>query len=293
MTSAELLQQQLSTKRKSKGVKPDISAGVTYNAELQRMVRSVRKDVDSIVMYAVRSIAPEYQRDSELTLDSWVDVLNSVFVTIRERWSSAQFKALADSVARKFVTTTNNSNARRTERSLGINLFGDSQKLSDYVRSSIAANVALIESIPEQYLTQVESIVYSNVNSGGRPATIAKQLQSQFGVTERRAKVIARDQTSKVTGDLNRIRQTDAGFPFFRWLDSSDERVRSRHKFLDEHVTAYGKGIYRWDNPPLSDKGVPIIPGEDYQCRCIAQPVSQEEVDQNVKSGRVVKGVLR
>ena len=293
MTSAELLQQQLSTKRKSKGVKPDISAGVTYNAELQRMVRSVRKDVDSIVMYAVRSIAPEYQRDSELTLDSWVDVLNSVFVTIRERWSSAQFKALADSVARKFVTTTNNSNARRTERSLGINLFGDSQKLSDYVRSSIAANVALIESIPEQYLTQVESIVYSNVNSGGRPATIAKQLQSQFGVTERRAKVIARDQTSKVTGDLNRIRQTDAGFPFFRWLDSSDERVRSRHKFLDEHVTEYGKAIYRWDNPPLSDKGVPIIPGEDYQCRCIAQPVSQEEVDQNVKSGRVVKGVLR
>ena len=42
--------------------------------------------------------------------------------------------------------------------------------------------------------------------------------------------------------------------------------MRDRHQEIAEKVTAYGPGIYRWDNPPLSDKGEPIIPGGDYSC---------------------------
>lgn len=296
MNSAELLQQQLAAstrKRKPKGVRLDASAGITYNAELQRIVRNVSKDVNSVIMTTVRNLAPEYQRDAAMTLDSWVDVLTAALRTVRERYETPQFKALVVDIARRFVNTANTSNLRRTERDLGINLYGDSQQLSEYVQASIADNVRLITSIPDQYLTQVESIVMTNVRAGGRPASIAKSLQQQLGVTERRAKMIARDQTAKVNGDLNRLRQTDAGFPYFQWMDSDDERVRDRHEYLAEHVTQYGKGVYRWDNPPLSDKGVPIIPGQDYQCRCIGRPVSQEEVDANVKAGRVVKGVKR
>lgn len=165
--------------------------------------------------------------------------------------------------------------------------------MTDYIQASIVDNTRLITSIPEQYLTQVESIVFNNVRAGGRPSAIAKQLQQQLGVTERRAKMIARDQTSKVNADLSEKRQREAGFPYFEWVDSDDERVRDRHEYLADHVTQYGKGIYRWDDLPLSDKGEPISPGKDYQCRCIARPVSQEEVDENIKAGRTRPGVKR
>jgi len=69
--------------------------------------------------------------------------------------------------------------------------------------------------------------------------------------------------------------------------------VRDRHAHLAEKVTAYGKGIYRWDNPPLSDNGTPITVGTDFQCRCTARPVSQREVNKNIKDGDTDKNVKR
>lgn len=295
MNSADLLQQQLNTpgKRKARGVRPDMTNGIQYNVELQRIVKSVSRDVNAVVMPVVRNLAPEYQRDAAITLDSWVDVLTAALRTVRQRYESPQFLALVADIARRFVTTANNSNRRRTERDLGINIYSDSQTLQDYLAVSTADNVALIKSIPSQYLTQVESIVMANVRAGGRPSNIAKALQQQLGVTERRAKMIARDQVAKINGDLSAKRQQDAGFPYFSWDDSDDERVRHRHSEIANKVTAYGKGIYRWDNPPLSDKGVPIIPGEDYQCRCIGRPVSEEEVKENQRKGLTNPSVKR
>lgn len=289
------LEEQLATptRKRPKGTKLDVSAGITYNAELQRIVRAVTRDINANLMPTVRNLAPEYQRDSALVMDSWVDVLTNALRALRIRWSSPQFQALTNDVARRFVTSANNSNRRRTERDMGIDIFSDSTEISEYVQLSIANNVQLITSIPDQYLTQVESIVMTNVRGGGRPSSIAKSLQQQLGVTERRAKMIARDQTSKVNGDLNRMRQQDVGFEYFKWSTSHDERVRDRHEDISEKRTAYGVGVYRWDNPPLSDRGTPIICGQDFQCRCIAIPVSNEEVDANVKAGRVVKGVKR
>ncbi len=298
MTSAELLQQQLATskRRKPKGVKQDLQAGATYQTELRRIVREVRKDIDTYIMSAVKSTSFEYTADgisTHVTLDSYVDVIAGALKLVRERWASPQFTALATRIARKFVTTANNTNAERTKRDLGIDIFVDNSELRDYVQASIYDNVRLIESIPSQYLTQVDSIVMTNVRAGGRPSAIAKLLQEQFGVTERRAKLIARDQSNKINSNLSQMRQTAAGFEYFRWETSHDERVRDRHEDVAKRVTAYGRGIFRYDNPPIVDQNVPQKPGEPIQCRCIAIPISQEEVNANIKAGKVRKGVLR
>jgi len=296
------LEEQLAmpTRKRPKGTKPDVAAGISYNVELQRLVRAVTRDINANLMPTVRNLAPEYQRDSAsdvtdsaLVMDSWVDVLTNALRALRIRWSSPQFQALANDVARRFVTSANNSNRRRTERDMGIDIFSDSTTISEYVQASIADNVRLIQSIPEQYLTQVESIVMTNVRGGGRPSSIAKSLQQQFGVTERRAKMIARDQTAKVNGQLNAKRQQDVGFEYFIWTTSNDERVRDRHQHIAEKTTAYGKGVYKWSNPPLSEKGEPILCGTDYQCRCIATPISNEEVKMNQRKGLTNPSVKR
>ena len=299
-TSQELLTQQLNqvTKRKKpKGIKAPVAVGVAYNAELQRMVREVSKDIRDNIVPLVRALEPQYQTDSVInTRDNWVDILTNALTLLKNKWSSPMFVEASNRLASKFVLSASAANEKKftdNMRSFGINVYADSQELRDYLAASSYDNSRLIQSIPAQYLTQVDSIVMTNVRAGGRSSSIVKLLSDQFGVTSRRAKFIARDQTAKINGDLNKIRQQNAGFEYFQWIDSDDERVRDRHEDIAEKVTAYGKGIYRWDNPPLSSKGTPIIPGQDYQCRCIARPVSNAEVEANQKAGKVRTGVYR
>ncbi len=64
-----------------------------------------------------------------------------------------------------------------------------------------------------------------------------------------------------MNGDLSKFRQTNLGITQYVWEDSDDTRVRATHAAHD------GK-IFQWDKPPL-DTG---HPGEDYQCRCWANP---------------------
>ena len=46
----------------------------------------------------------------------------------------------------------------------------------------------------------------------------------------------------------------------------------------------YGKGIYRFDDLPLSSDGSPIQPGSDYNCRCIMRFVRSSVVEQTIAS---------
>ena len=69
--------------------------------------------------------------------------------------------------------------------------------------------------------------------------------------------------------------------------------MRCRHKEIADKVTAFGKGIYSWDNLPLSDKGSPIAPAQDYGCRCTASPVPDYQVSENKKKRKTKKGVYK
>lgn len=295
----QLLQQQLegvAVKRKAKPVQASAATGVSYNARLRAIVKEIKKDVDTILMPLLRKLSPQYETDSAPVFDAYTDEIFTAINRIVNKWRSPEFSEVANKLSSEFINTADKVNRKRfntSMKSVGLDVFGDSPELVSYIDTSIFDNTRLIKSIPEQYLSNVQSIVMTNVRAGGRPSSIASSLLDQFDVTNNRAKMIARDQTAKVNGDLSAKRQQNVGFEYFQWLDSDDQRVRRRHEGIADKVTAYGKGIYRWDNPPLSDKGIPIIPGQDFQCRCVAVPVSNAQVEANQKSGAVNKGVKK
>lgn len=295
ITSEELLQQQLADiseqqAAKSKPIELPKAIGISYNAELQRMVRRIKKDIDQSIKPQVKDLEFEY------TADSWADVIEVSLAALRKRWTSDLFNRFAERLAAKFVQAVNLQNQQQFQnqyKSFGINIYTGNQAVSDYLDATVKDNVRLIKSIPDQYLTQVESIVLGNMRAGMRPSAINKQLQDQFGVTERRARVISRDQVSKASNGLAKKRMESSGFQYFAWIDSKDSRVRSRHKNIANKVTKYGKGIYSFSDLPLNDKGMPIAPSDDIQCRCVMRPVLESEVKANQKAGRVAKGVKR
>jgi len=292
-SSKELAQEQLEAIakqpkkiRQAKPVQPDKQAARTYNAQLQKLVRAIRKDINEKIIPLVRSLEPQYIGDAAIN-DVWPDDIMALFSSLKSRWSSPAFLGASKDVASIFVKAMNIQNSRRFSRSVksigvtGIDIFGDSPKLQDLLSASIADNSRLITTIPEQYLNQVQSIVMSNMRSGLRPSAITKQLSEQFGITQRRAALIARDQTSKANGELSKQRQEDTGFKYFKWQTSEDIRVRDSHDDISDEDIGFGKGVYKWDNPPKNDKGVSIIPGSEINCRCVAIPVTGRQVAEN------------
>jgi SPP1 gp7 family putative phage head morphogenesis protein len=152
------------------------------------------------------------------------------------------------------------------KRSLGIDLKAvvRQEDLDDYMRAATARNTSLITSLGDDVVKRVEQTVYSNSIAGNSATTLRKALQEQFGITDRRAKLIARDQTSKFNADLNKIRQQQAGVTSYSWMTAHDERVRPLHRSLD------GK-TYKWGEATGAEQGLP--PGQPILCRCVARGI--------------------
>jgi SPP1 gp7 family putative phage head morphogenesis protein len=92
-------------------------------------------------------------------------------------------------------------------------------------------------------------------------------IEKRVDVTRSKADMLARDQTLKLNAAINRDRMAAAGIDSYVWRTSRDERVRESHKDLE------GKR-FKFEDPPVSnDAGDENNPGEDYQCRCTAEPV--------------------
>jgi phage putative head morphogenesis protein, SPP1 gp7 family len=280
----EEIQQQGKKVKNPKPVDIPKAAGIQYNAELQRLVRAVRHDINTKIVPMIKALEPLYVSDSSVN-DGWADQIMAVFIQLIQKWSSPSFIGAANQVAGDFVSNVNRQNQRRFLRgtkAVGIDVFGDSQALQDLLEASTLDNARLITTIPSQYLNQVQSIVMTNMRSGLLPRNIIGQLRNQFGVTQRRAALIARDQTSKVNGEINKARQTSAGFEFFKWETAEDSRVRDDHEEIAKADVGYGPGVYRWDDPPKDDKGQKIIPGSAINCRCVAIGMPSKQV----KSGK-------
>lgn len=251
---------------------------IQYNQILQRLVNAVKKDIDDQLVPAIGAAAPEYVQDR------WAPNIQQIIEMILARWTSPGFQALANRLASGFVRTTLSGIDRNQRRSFGIDVLQNSPEMQSSMQAAAIQNANLIKSIPEQYLKNVSNSVFSNMRIGLLPSEVAKQLEDEYGVTQRRARFIARDQTSKVNGELTKQRQVDAGYEYFGWLDSHDERVRSSHHAIANADVGYGKGIYRWDDLPTNERGERIQPGSDYQCRCGSRPVRNSKVERNRKA---------
>ena len=173
---------------------------------------------------------------------------------------------------------------RVIKATLGIDIMEDYYLGSFYaeqITKWVEYNVSLIKTIPEDSLENMRKIVYDGFNEGKTTTRIVKEIQREYGISKRRAELIARDQTAKLNGQIQRAQQQDAGIEKYIWYTTGDQRVRRSHSELN------GK-MFSWDNPPENSDGRKCHPGEDYQCRCIGRPVFNRNtislpVDDSVK----------
>ena len=174
----------------------------------------------------------------------------------------------AEAIAAQMVSGTNDQTTETLQKSIqsayGIDITQvlRGQNIGPTLQLAQKANVNLIKSIPAQYFDKLNTIVLNGVQQGSTYSDIEGQIQDLSGVTDSRAKLIARDQTAKTNAAITQTRQEDLGVKSYRWVTAGDERVRETH--------AANEGeIFDWDDPPAETGH----PGTDINCRCVAAPI--------------------
>ena len=113
----------------------------------------------------------------------------------------------------------------RSMKSLGLDVIGGEPWLKAVIDERGKEASDLITKMAGDTRGRVASLAALAL-SEGRPRTwLRKQIQAVAGITERRAKLIARDQVRKLQGALHEARQTDLGIDSYIWRTSRDERV--------------------------------------------------------------------
>ena len=257
----ELNKKNRTEKKKKVGlVKNPEGPEVKYRKWLQGLVKRLATDTKEQILPLLKRLEPDYVNDA------YAQTLEQAFNRLRRGYEDIGRNASI--VSNSFTNDVNNVNKTRfykaMEGAVGVDLKNivQGEGLENIMFATNKENVSLIKSIPEEYFKRIESIVFTGTIQGRNATSMIQQISKAGGISDRRARVIARDQSSKLNSALNQQRSQNLGIEEYIWRTAKDDRVRASHKSKN------GK-VFRWDNPP-KDTG---HPGQDIQCRCVAQAI--------------------
>jgi len=147
--------------------------------------------------------------------------------------------------------------------------------LGKAIKSSLAENVALIKSIPEQYMARVTNTLKESAAKGGDMTGLYDKLEKDGDMTHRRAKNIALDQTRKAYSTINGERMKAVGVTKFEWSHSGGGFRAREHHIRTVSEGGLNGGIYSMTKPPIidPDTGQRGLPAQLPNCKCTMIPV--------------------
>lgn len=214
-----------------------------------------------------------------------VELLAAQMNRITKRLEEMNINNFAAQLAQGFLNRLNRNNQRsmasNIERTTGVDLkmAVNSSELDQLLNIKIAENVALINSIKNEYIEDIGKVVRDNLLAGERSTTLITEIKERGKVSENRAKLIARTETSKVNSQITQLRAEALGSKTYVWSTVIDERTRDDHKVMDGKLCKFSDPtVYSDDDGQTWKKrrsigGVEINPGEIYNCRCSSMPV--------------------
>ena len=251
-------------------VKPSHKVELWYKTQLLAIVAQLRRVAREELLPELKRLEPLYARTTDgLVRDEQVPrrSLETTFSRMAQRFGGIGQTAqrLSDLAVERNAEAVDDRLKAAIKASLSIDIspvLNQSGPILDAMKAATKANIELIKSIPEQHFEKLGNAIEKRMASGVRFEELAKEIERIGDVTESRAKLIARDQTSKMNSAFNQARQTSLGIERYRWQTSGDERVR------EDHAENDGK-VFSWNDPPTTTGH----PGEDINCRCVAIPV--------------------
>lgn len=124
----------------------------------------------------------------------------------------------------------------------------------------------LVRAISDAEVDDLSRRITEAASRGDRWETMAQALEESGRYQRARARLIARDQTSKLNGKLTRELQVQAGVERYWWRTSRNGRVRPSHRAVADQLWTWALGA-----PGVGTSGEHDHPGGPIQCRCTAE----------------------
>lgn len=251
-----------------KAIHPNAGIGADYRGKLDRLIERMARSYVFFLKAQYRATPPRMAMDETPARE-----LERELRRLGIRWQK-EFDALAPKMAKWFSQSVERRSTlamRKMLKDAGMTVrYTMTPAMRDVFRATVEENVSLIKSIGVQYHQQVVGMVMRSVQTGRDLGTLTKELEARFGVTKRRAALIARDQNNKATAVMTRVRQKEAGIKQAVWLHSlGGKEPRPTHLKNNGQVYDIDKGWFDPD-PRVRRR---IWPGELINCRCVPKPI--------------------
>lgn len=151
----------------------------------------------------------------------------------------------------------------------------------DIARDYSASTKFDVAKFTRKEIGDLRKLVEKNtLQDGLRRESMIKGIKARYGVTDRKAKFLARQETRLLGAAFQKSRYLDAGVPKYRWKCLDMPPSKDPHSVRPCHWELDGK-VCDWNSPPLSaeksSSGKPCHPGMDFNCRCTAIPLINVE----------------
>lgn len=288
----------LTPKRKTQQVaevRPALAAEHAYRRELTVAIRAMGKTVAATLdreysralldAQALETV-PDPERAADAGPGEGANLWRALR-DIRERWES-HFNGMARRLAAKLVDAAYQTNRKAWQSRVEREGFDVPMQLTAAQRTiqtvKVIDNVALIRSIPEEYFKKIEGSVTRGFLAGRDLATIATEVRATGQSTVKRAALIARDQSNKLTAQMNSARQRELGITYALWKHSTVEKdPRPGHLRASREGWVYDTQV----GIDFGDQFGLVQPGEAINCRCgsrgiipgIDDPITAEDLE--------------
>lgn len=254
-----------------KPVHPSAGNSAWYAAQLQKLI----DEMNDSTLYWLKS---SYRNNEPLLAQDELPAaaLRKAILKLSKRWQY-KFDKLAPQLARFFARKAEQRSSTRLAqllREAGLSVkFTMTRGMQDIMHATITEQVGLIRSIPQKYFGSIEVMVMESVKAGRDLKSLSDRLRSEYGVTKRRAQLIAKDQNNKATASMTAARHVELGITQAIWMHSRGGKVpRPTHLANDGKLYDVKKG---WYDPDAygKGKGAWVRPGELINCRCVSSAV--------------------
>lgn len=123
-------------------------------------------------------------------------------------------------------------------------------------------------------IVKMRRTVLHMTQNGARVDDIKKYLQTRWGIAERKAEFLARNESGIASSVIKATHYQEMGCSHFMWLKSTSKEKRELHlEYAKKTGNQYGIGgtnIFAFNNPPIIDErtGQKGLPQQIYNCSC-------------------------
>lgn len=220
------------------------------------------------------------------SMNGWLSLYMPTVEEMRAGQGNVVFMGLGEN-AELLKTFADNSFQKQLNEAIGVKFNPLGNWWNDTRTAWQAQNYNLIRSNASRYVDDINRIAEQAVTNGWSVKHLTEELLKEGrALTEKKARLIARDQIGKLYGRIQQGQMSDAGLDLYIWETAGDERVRGTPggRYPDSKPSHYIMDglLCRWDDVSVysDDDGktwkarpfnAPMAhPGEEIQCRCIA-----------------------